>query len=282
MIDLHIHTNFSDGDKSLEEVLREAERLGLLAISITDHDSIEAYYELEKPEVRKLFSREIITGVEVSATLGGVTVHILGYGIDYKEIEPHLVPFLGEPLVNFAKQYFEDKFAEHGIDVKSAFSKNVDYLGFLGLLIDVIDGLSDGHLLKIDLSPTEKNINKKGVLWWEHLTNSKSPLYMDVSGHVLPVEQAIDLIRKCGGKVILAHPAQYQDKADFVVEALIDKVDGIECYHFSANETYRNKLIELCKQRGLIITGGSDFHGRPNCKLGGENVPDCLLEPLTR
>ena len=280
MIDLHLHTDFSDGAKSLEEVLREAERSGLSAISITDHDAVDAYYLLEKPEIRGLFSGEIITGVEVSSFLDSVIVHILGYGVDYKKIEKYLVPFLGEPLVDFAKQYFRDKFAGHGIDVKDAFNEDVDYIGFLELLINVVEDLPDGHLLKVDLSPTEKNINKKGVLWWEHMTNSDSPLYMDVSGHVLPVEEAIDIIRKCGGKVILAHPAQYQGKADFIVESLVDKVDGIECYHFSADEAYRNKLINLCKEKGLIITGGSDYHGRANCKMGGENLPDELLGPL--
>ena len=87
MIDLHIHTNHSDGTDSVEELLKKAEAKKLEVISITDHDSVGAYYELEeKPELRKLFSGKIIIGSEFKTCYKRVPIEILGYGIDYKKI----------------------------------------------------------------------------------------------------------------------------------------------------------------------------------------------------
>ena len=86
MIDLHMHTTYSDGTDNLEMLLKNAENKKLEIISITDHDSVDAYYELEKnSELRKLYSGEIIVGTELKTFYGNVPIEILAYGIDYKK-----------------------------------------------------------------------------------------------------------------------------------------------------------------------------------------------------
>ena len=92
MIDLHMHTNHSDGTDTVEELLKKAEAKKLEIISITDHDSVGAYYELEKrPELRNLFSGKIIIGSELKTCYKRVPIEILGYGIDYNKIRVHEV-----------------------------------------------------------------------------------------------------------------------------------------------------------------------------------------------
>lgn len=88
MIDLHLHTNHSDGTDSVEELLENAEKQKLEIISITDHNSVGAYFELEKnPEIRKKFNGEIVVGSEIKTTFKDTNIEILAYGIDYKKID---------------------------------------------------------------------------------------------------------------------------------------------------------------------------------------------------
>lgn len=92
MIDLHMHTSHSDGTDSVEELLKNAENKKLEIISITDHDQIEAYNEIEqKPELRKLFSGKIIIGAELKTYFDKVPIEILAYGFDYKKLKIHKV-----------------------------------------------------------------------------------------------------------------------------------------------------------------------------------------------
>ena len=87
MIDLHTHTNYSDGTWSLERILEEAEKANIEVLSITDHDTVKAYKELEKLEYKKIFKGKIIPGVEFSTVYDGVTFHLLAYDFDYKKLE---------------------------------------------------------------------------------------------------------------------------------------------------------------------------------------------------
>lgn len=92
MIDLHMHTNYSDGTDSLEELLLKGEFKKLEIISITDHDDISAYQELtSKPSLRKTFSGIIIPGVELKSAYEGIPIEILAYGIDYKKLRIHKI-----------------------------------------------------------------------------------------------------------------------------------------------------------------------------------------------
>ena len=82
MIDLHLHTNYSDGTDSVEELLENAERQQLELISITEHETVAAYVELQNSEIREKFKGEIITGVELKAIYNNHNIEVLGYGVD--------------------------------------------------------------------------------------------------------------------------------------------------------------------------------------------------------
>ena len=99
MIDLHMHTSYSDGTCTVKEILMEAEQKQLECISITDHDTCIAYTELKNPETRKIYSGKIIKGCELKSIVDGTTIEILGYNVD--------TDMLNKILPNFAPTYEE-------------------------------------------------------------------------------------------------------------------------------------------------------------------------------
>lgn len=91
MIDLHMHTIYSDGTDTVQELLEIAEKHKLEIISITDHNEVSAYKELENSKIREKFSGKIIPGVEISTSYKNIMIEVLGYGIDYKKIKMHKI-----------------------------------------------------------------------------------------------------------------------------------------------------------------------------------------------
>jgi len=268
MIDLHIHTTHSDGIKSVTEILKAAEELNLVAISITDHDVVDAYVELENnPNIRKFYSGKIIPAVEINCHHNGVLIHILGYGIDYIKIQKQMpiVP-LNPTTADYVRHSLEKTLKGFGINAK-----------LQGTLNEIGTNLKQVIKENENIFPIKLDVSKNKDMWWEY-SNPESIFHVDFKGLYLSAEQAIDVIRLCGGLAVIAHPFVYGKHKDMVLNSLINKVDGIECYHNSADQDQCNFLIELCKKHGLIITGGSDWHGGSKYPLGSENVPDELLE----
>ena len=87
MIDLHTHTTYSDGSYNVLELLNEAQKRKLNIISITDHNTIQAHFELLNPNIRNIFAGEIITGIELTTTYKGETIEILGYGFNIETMQ---------------------------------------------------------------------------------------------------------------------------------------------------------------------------------------------------
>ena len=97
MIDLHIHTKYSDGTDEVIELLKNAEKVGLEIISITDHNTVKAYEKLETINVKEYYSGKIIPGIEMNTKVLGIPIEVLGYGIDYKKMN-ELIPNIFLPL----------------------------------------------------------------------------------------------------------------------------------------------------------------------------------------
>ena len=271
MIDLHLHTKHSDGFKTVSEVLTECEQAGLLAISITDHDSIDAYVELKNPEVRKLFSGKILHGVELSAIYKGVIIHILGYGINLDTINKEKF-FTIEDLLKFQKESLTGKFASFGVNARVTGDNSYA----------MIDSLIEISKENIDKLPTInfsliEGRSVQSSFFWKNMANVESAFYIDYSQVFQHPLEAIKTIRDSGGKAILAHPYAYGKDSEMVLESFIGEVDGVECYHTQINKQQSEYLIDLCKQRNLIITGGSDYHGEGTSFINSQNVPDHLL-----
>ncbi len=274
MIDLHIHTNYSDGTDDLISILKESESIKLKLISITDHDTCDAYEELENIDFTKYYSGEILNGVEITTSFQGTRIELLGYGFsDYKEINNYLRQFHTDERWNGVMMMLRQdlitklikldlKYDEELLGLIETEKKFESY--FYNSILERNDNLEE--ILGPEYCESGYDFFRKCVL------NPESQFYMNYSQYNPKVEDIISLIQKNDGKVFLAHPFVYnvKDIGSFMDKLYPLGLDGIECFHYSYTKDQINWLINYVKKNNLLISGGSDYHGknRKNIKLG--------------
>lgn len=261
-IDLHIHTNCSDGDNSIYEVIDMAINNKLDMISITDHDTVMAYGD----EVFKYaYDRgiELVTGVEISVKYNNETIHVLGYNID---VENENLNNKLEMIRNQRHIYLRDvadKFMTLGYIV------NVDSL-------DKIEAVTKAHIAN-DIINNKNNskllIDKFGYIpdkgeFIESMMNEGCPCFVKKKS-ISPV-MAAEMIREAGGVVFLAHPVAYKYEDGLTDEDILIIVREMNADGIEANYIYVDKFNnviddrehyqKLARDNGLKISTGSDFH----------------------
>lgn len=268
-IDLHIHTKCSDGALTPKEVIDEAVRNGVSVIAISDHDTIEAYnnnlYEYAKDKNIK-----IINAVEISTKAKKSGIHVLGYNFDIndKEFKDGL-----SSLRNSRHEYLynvADKLKELGYAINTEELDKVDAVTKAHIASDVInDERNYVLLMKIFL-----HIPGKGE-FIETIMNEGCPAYVEKK--TVTPKQAADMIRKAGGKVVLAHPVAYTYEDNLSEEDILEIVkemnpDGIEAYYIYFNRENKKindieKWRRFAEENKLFYTIGSDFHIKNNTGL---------------
>ena len=280
-IDLHMHTKNSDGSLTTAELLTRAEKLGLTTISITDHDTVGAYIkDLPNPAIRKLFSGKIIPGIELGAICKGNSIEILGYGIDVSKMAKLVVNYPSTTFDMFIFTKVMQKLADFGIVDNTLKLRPTGTGGFL-----LVQMLKNQTYREFFGSFNPKYSTDANFLFRDGFMNKKSPLFVSFDGYYRPDTEIIKWIHDCGGKAFLAHPAQYYENTPEILETLKDSLDGIECFHYSADKEYEKMLMEFCKKNKLLMSGGSDFHGdaKPDVELGvgkGDTLVPKSIEPL--
>lgn len=262
--DLHIHSTFSDGNLTPEQILKDAEKKGIKYISITDHDSIDSQYIIESNSSNII----VIPGIELSSEIDEFEIHILGYFIDINNKNLNeIVNKVKVSRINRVKSIVE-KLKDEGIIL------NIDEI--------IKDNSSVGraHIAnEIVKSGYEKNY-KSAFL--KYLLKGK-PAY--VKGEKLNYKEALKIINDANGIAVLAHPGKiYKSMA---VEKIIRELKcyglrGIEVYHPSHTKEQINLFNNLSKKYKLLITGGSDFHNDSNkdMKIGFQGINEKLLNIL--
>lgn len=243
--DLHIHSTFSDGTLSPTEIIKVAKDNGVRCIAITDHDCLDSQYiiNMSSEELK------IISGIEISSEIDGLEIHILGYFIDYKN----------QQLINLVNKLAEER--------KNRIHKIIDKLNENNILIDIND-LDIEFSKSISRSHVANAMVKKGYFenyksaFINYLVKDK-PAY--VKGYKIHYREVIKTISDAGGVAVLAHPGQIHK--GLAVEAFIKELKycglrGIEVYHPSHSREEINKFYNLAKKHKLLITGGSDYHGK--------------------
>jgi len=272
MIDLHMHTSYSDGTDTVEELLLKAQKEKLEIISITDHDSIDAYKDLENENIRNLFSGKIITGTELKTHYNGVPIEILGYGIDYKKLRIH-------------------KMDMYNIQVKALeeYKKIGKRLGIIfdpSILVSKTDTrrMYASYVFSSEILKHEENKKilfslgpecNELTFYRVHASNKKSIFFYDESENYISLEETINRIHEAGGIAILAHPLLYpfesENKLEEIEKILLNyELDGLECEYPLFDDNQRNSLKELAKKHNIYISGGTDYHAKnkPNIDLG--------------
>jgi hypothetical protein len=273
MIDIHIHTLYSDGDKTVEEVLKMCEKRKLNYISITDHNTCKQY---EDEALKKnIYTGKIIKGVEMNATFKNKPIEILGYNIKEPQIiEKWSQKFFSDEILR--KQQEESKRKLLAICDKkgliydeSKIEKNIPLTDYSTVYIykELMNHQENYEILG-EFTESLIVFIRKGLLnpnseYYTGSDNILKPQYKDV----------IDVIHKAGGLAFLAHPFEYRldHTISFIDELRKEKeLDGIECYHPSADEKRTKILLEYAKKNNLYISGGSDYHGqkKPDIEIG--------------
>jgi predicted metal-dependent phosphoesterase TrpH len=267
-IDLHLHTHYSDGLESPEELVARASRSGLRTIAVTDHDGIGGVQAAVDagagPGIR------VIPGIEFSAEwIGGEafgveeahTIHVLGYGIDLDSTT--LTGKMREMLNNRAKrnEKLRRVFRKKDIDLSSSDLQEDSRGGFVGrrsfaaalvrkgYAASIEEAFSSGHLMG---DPSVRAIRKEKI----------------------NAEEAIRIIHAAGGKAFFAHPFQLEypslgqnqeglrERLSYVVRSLAALgLDGLECYYPTHDQDETEFLLALADECGLLVSIGSDDHG---------------------
>ena len=240
--DFHIHSVFSDGSDTIDELIGMAKEKGLDAIAITDHDTVA-----HLPEIPKDAGVKVLGGVEISAIhrKTGIKAHILGYCIR----TPQVIAALTEPLLH-ARNANSERLAE------------------------ILAG--NGYRIPFDkLARADgKHLYKQHIMEWLVSTGQAPDMFGDfyrrtfkgdgicaIDIEYIDVEDAVAAVKEAGGLAVLAHPGEQQNF--FLIPRLAGSgLDGVELNHHSCCPKDREVILDHAKRHGLFLTGGSDHHGR--------------------
>jgi predicted metal-dependent phosphoesterase TrpH len=262
--DLHLHTSFSDGTYSPEELTAQAHRLHFKAIALTDHDTVEGCARMALACEQN--GIEFIPAAELTAQIDHHEVHLLGYYLDTSN--PVLLTRLAE-----CQQVRQDRIRHM-----------VGRINEMGIPLAV----EDVFQLANCRSPGRPHVAR--ALWQREFCGSIDEAFERFLKKGRPAwapkfkmsaQQAIDLIHQAGGLAVMAHPGL--TRADEVIPELAAQgLDGLECFHTKHTAAISQTYATLARRLNLLITGGSDCHGTAKGKplIGTIKLPYGYVEQL--
>ncbi|MDF7824550.1 PHP domain-containing protein [Pontiellaceae bacterium B12227] len=273
MIDLHMHSIYSDGTNTPEELVKMAEKRDLKAIALTDHDTVGGIVPLLDAGADSFV--ETVPGIELSAECARGTMHILGYFID------HTCDVLLEKIATVREGRKERN---------QEILKKLNKLGYRLMWSDVeeqagADVVGRPHFAQ---ALVKKKLVKSKKAAFDLLLAKGRPAYAERYRYT--AKECIELIAQAGGVSVLAHPATIylpEDQLKGLVKGLATLgLGGIEAYYAEHHPENIKRFKGWADEMGLVCTGGTDFHGkntpdlRLGCGFGQLRVPDEVLEQL--
>lgn len=284
IIDLHIHSQSSDGAFTVEQIVKEAKLRNIGFMSITDHDSIGC--QLIAAELAKKAGIRYVTGVELNVTFShpkyhegkAVSLDFLGYQFDAEN------KALSEKLRRMA-EYREERAAKILDNLNGAFAKEgIEKLtrkDFEEIQVSVDGVLGRPHIADY--------LVKKGIVRNRQEAFDKYLVRFDVPKYPLYLEEASRLVHDAGGKIVLAHPndphgtslvtltKSLPEQTTIIAESMLEFIDGVECWHSRSDSASTNHYVKFAKEHDLLMTGGSDCHQKP-IVMGTVPVPDYVAD----
>lgn len=263
-IDLHMHTVFSDGVNTPEELLEMVRTAKLAAFAVTDHDTIDGYRAVS--DLLDSSDAALITGIELSAAYETADLHILAYGFnpDYIALAEALKKF--QESRNQRGQKMVEKLNEMGVKITYEDIQKKAGVGVIGRP-HVAEAIFESGAVSRYNEAFEKYIGNGG------------PAYV-AKANFAP-DEAINLIHEAGGVAVLAHPAVGQAEEHIEMLAGLG-LDGVEVFHPEHTMSDREKFKKIAQDLGLSISGGSDYHGRSgrDSRIGSQKVSYEYLKEL--
>jgi predicted metal-dependent phosphoesterase TrpH len=260
VIDLHIHSTFSDGVLKPAEVVDLAESLGVSAIAITDHDTAAGTDEAMQRGIEK--GIEVIPGIEISSWHGDTSMHILGYRFKHED------------------QQFNSRLQllQNGRETRN--TRIIENLNKLGIKVDSSElcryseygQTGRPHIARLLV---DKGVTKTIDLAFKHYLRRGAVAYAE--RFRFSALDAIAMIREAGGIAVLAHPSSLDSTLRSIPRLLKDLckvgLEGVEVYYPSHSPKTVKALLKMADELGLYITGGSDFH---DMERPGSNTDEWL------
>jgi predicted metal-dependent phosphoesterase TrpH len=284
IIDLHIHSNCSDGKLSAEEIIKEAYARKIGLMSITDHDSIDSQ-EAAFSSARKS-GIDCVSGVELNVTFShpryhegkSISLDFLGYqyNINNKELN-HKLQLMAEYREERAAKILDNlniAFAKEGIE---KLTRN----DFREIQASVDGVLGRPHIADY--------LVKRGIVRNRQEAFDKYLVKYDVPKYPLYLEEASKLVKNAGGMIVFAHPNDHHgtslvtltksltEQTEIIEESMLEYIDGVECWHSRNDVSTTNHYVKFAKKHRLIMTGGSDCHQNPII-MGTVKVPEYVAE----
>lgn len=247
LVDLHMHSTFSDGRYTPTQLVEIAAAVGIRVLALTDHDSLNGIEEAQQAAAACGQRVRVLTGVELSTQCGKESVHILGYHVAADH----------EPLLTKIEELRHRR--EHRLDEILA---KLDALGY-HIEVEACDpknrAVGRPHVAKALVAKGYFNTVQEV---FDALLHTGGPAY--VPQPKLSPQEAVELIHAAGGVAVLAHPSELGD-AELPARLLAEvPFDGLEIWHPSADAAARERWLALAAERGLMVSGGSDFHAIPD------------------
>ncbi len=263
-VDLHIHTNYSDGTCTVPEVIEMAASRSLKAVSITDHDTIAAYPSAQ--ELGDQYDLEVVPGVELSSEVQGVDIHILGYYIDVEN--PRLrrkLQQMREVRYDRARKMVAN-LNNQGVDLRFETVLNIAGEAAIGRP-HIASAMLKEELVYSFREAFDKHIGYDSPAYVEKLTMSPKEVF--------------DLIRTAEGIPVLAHPG-VTSVDNRLPEFIRDGLLGIEVFHSEHPSSVSQSYMRYAKTHDLAFTGGSDFHSLSHNKseIGAPRIPYTTVKSL--
>ncbi|MFH1031010.1 MAG: PHP domain-containing protein [Chloroflexota bacterium] len=258
-IDLHLHSTASDGRFCPAEIVRKSAAAGLAVIALADHDTVDGIPAAL--EAAKSFpGLRVIPGVEVNTDVDKGEIHILGYFINYTDIDLQvaLERLRGSRVIRAQKMIA--KLKNLGLPIEFERVKGLAGSGSIGRPHLALAMLEKGYITSV------KDAFNRYIGWG-------GPAY--VKREKITPAEAVELILKAGGLPVLAHPFTFSDPEGIIFELQKKGLIGIEVYYNNYIAEEVKRLVKLAERYHLLTTGGSDFHGLDitETPIGGVEVP---------
>ena len=264
IVDLHMHSTASDGSLVPADVVALAQRNGVKIIALTDHDSVAglpaALERAREADIR------IIPGIELSVSEQNMDVHLLAYGFDVSDAR----------MLEAIARYRESR--------HDRARKILTRLKGLGIRIPMeeIEEIARGGAIGRPHVAEALMMNGHVETFHEafqRYLGHHAPAY--VAKHTVSLEEAVEVVREAGGVTVLAHPGTLNRDA-WIAGLARRGLDGIEVWHSKHGPAEINRYREIARAHGLLMTGGSDFHGErtPDVSIGSVAVPEQVIADL--
>lgn len=277
LIDLHTHTNYSDGDLSPHELIKLAIDKDIGTIAITDHDTIEGIKQVDRSDSLIVDSGiKIINGIELSAKVKKGRMHILGYDID-----------LTNDNLNKKMEELKDNSINSVLSIMEQIKK--DY-GIIFKYVDIKNLVNENHNLgRPDLAKLCVKYGYAATIqeaFDKYLIDAYNKTRQISKG--LTYQECLELISNSHGIPVLAHPKSLELTEKDFLELLRNMIScglrGIEVYHSSHTKEEMQYYLEIANNYNLLISGGSDYHGKnikPDIELGSGKDNNIKIRKLT-